>query len=227
MRTKAPDTLYVRAPRLNQLNILQQLASDPHLTQAELARRCNLSVAMVNNYMQELCALRLLEYRRKSSRNVTYYLTPDGEARIDSIRQELIHEMVDLFADAKARIHHLVTAHAPDGLQQVVLFGTGNLAELTFHALESAGINVLAICSDEPESLGGEWCGRSVLHSSQIRELSPDAVIVVDLERADEICQTLGSLSERGLMLIRLDGAPTEPPPIVHADALMSAAPAK
>jgi len=207
MRTKAPDTFYLRAPRLNQLNILQQLASDSHLTQAELARRCHLSVAMVNNYIKELCALGLLEYHRKSSRNVSYHLTPSGDVHIKSIRQELMQELVELFADAKARIQKFVIGQAPDGLQRVVLFGSGHLAELTFHALESAQLNVIGVCADDPQLLGSEWCGREVLNPSQIRFMAPDAVIVADLGRADDICRNLNYLTERGIRLIRLDGA--------------------
>jgi predicted transcriptional regulator len=207
MRTKTLDTFYVRAPRLNQLNLLQQLSSDPHLTQAELARRCNLSVAMVNNYMKELCSLGLLEYRRKSSKTVSYHLTSSGEAYIDSYRQELIQEMVQLFAEAKARIQQFVIGPASDGLRRVVLFGNGHLAELTFHALDSAGLSVIGVCADDPTLFGREWCGREVLNASQIRYMAPDAVIVADLGRSDEICRNLHYLAERGIRLIRLDGA--------------------
>lgn len=210
MRTKAPDTFYIRAPRLNQLNILQQLASDSHLTQAELARRCHLSVAMVNNYVKELCALGLVEYRRKSSRNVSYHLTSSGNAHIDNIRQELMRELVQLFAEAKVRIQEFVTGQAADGLRRVVLFGNGHLAELTFHALESARLEVIGVCDDDPQRLGQDWCGREVLNPSQIRYMAPDAVIIADLGRAGEICRSLNYLTERGIRLIRLDGA-TEP----------------
>jgi predicted transcriptional regulator len=208
MRTKTADTFYIRAPRLNQLNILQQLSSDPHLTQAVLARRCNLSVAMVNNYIKELCAQGLLEYRRKSSKSVSYHVTSSGEAYIDSYRQELIQEMVELFADAKARIQELVIGPSPGGLRRVVLFGSGHVAELTFHALESAGLTVVGVCADDPMLYGREWCGRAVLNSSQIRYMAPDAVIIADFARTDEICRSLNYLVERGIRLIRLDGVP-------------------
>ncbi len=206
MRTKTPDTFYIRAPRLNQLNILQQLATDSHLTQAELARRCSLSVAMVNNYMKELCASGLLEYRRKSSKSVSYHLTSSGSSYIETFHLELIQEMVELFADAKARIQELVIGPA-GGLRRVVLFGSGHLAELTFHALESAGFSVMAVCADDPTVLGRDWCGREVLNPSQIRYMAPDAVIIADLLRTDEICASLNYLVERGIRLIRLNAA--------------------
>jgi len=224
MRTKTPDTFYIRAPRLNQLNILQQLASDSHLTQAELARRCNLSVAMVNNYIKELYALGLLEYHRKSSRNVSYHLTASGSAHIENIRQELMLELVQLFADAKARIQEFVIGQAADGLRRVILFGSGHLAELTLHALESARLNVIGVCTDDPQLLGREWCGREVLNPSQIRYMAPDAVIIADPGRAVEICRSLNHLMERGIRLIRLDGA-AEPVPVPALEPRPSGSP--
>src|SRR5512138_927670 len=104
MRTKPFETLYIPSPRLNQLNIARELAADPHLTQAELARRCNLSVSMVNNYLKELCSMGWLEYHRKSSKTVSYHITPGGLEHLDEVQHELIHEMVDLFAVAKENI---------------------------------------------------------------------------------------------------------------------------
>ena len=54
MQKKQLPSLYLQSPKLNQLNILKQVAADAHITQAELAACCSLSVAMVNNYMKEL-----------------------------------------------------------------------------------------------------------------------------------------------------------------------------
>jgi len=51
-----------------------------------------------------------------------------------------------------------------------------------------------------------------VMSPSQIRFLDPDAVIIADSQRAEEICGTLRSLLERGISLIRLDGHSEQKP---------------
>ena len=51
MQIKDLSNLYIQSPKLNQLNILREVAANANITQAELAGRCSLSVAMVNNYM--------------------------------------------------------------------------------------------------------------------------------------------------------------------------------
>jgi|GEM_PF-503665 len=210
MRTKEMDSLYIRAPRLNQLNILSQVLSDSHMTQAELGRRCHLSVAMVNNYMKELCSSGLLEYHRKNSKNVSYHLTPAGQKQVEIIERELIREIVELFAESKAKMRDLILSGSREAIRRVVLFGSGHLAELAFHALESAGIEVIGVCDGVPAHFGREWCGREMINPSQIRYMKPDAVVVASFEESDEICNRLRYLAEYGIPLIRPDGGTQE-----------------
>lgn len=205
MRNKTPEKLHLASPRLNELNLLHCVASDPNITQAELARRCDLSVAMVNNYMKDLCAAGLLEYHRRSSKNISYHLTAAGAARVEAIDQELLQEMLDFFVMAKERVRNLVLSQLPPGPLRVVLYGFDDLATIAFHALDSGTVRIVGVCDDDPERIGREWCGREVSNPSQIRYLAPDAVVICNRERADEIYRGLRYLQERGIRLVRLD----------------------
>ncbi len=208
--------LHIAAPRLNELHILGCLAAEPNTTQAQIARRCRLSVAMVNNYMKDLCAAGLLEYRRKSSRKVTYHVTPAGLLRAQAIEQEFLEEMLTLFTEAKRLILDLVVAQVSALPHRVVLYGLGDIAVLAFHALESHEIQIVGVCDDDPTKIGREWCGREVSNPSQIRYMAPDAVIICDRARAEEMFRGLRYLQERGIKLVRLDrhigagGAPAQ-----------------
>lgn len=206
MRTKALQGLYIPAPKLNQLHILRQIASDSDITQAELAERCALSVAMINNYMKELCNAGLLEYRRRSSKSISYHLTVAGKEAADATQQELLQELVRLFADAKERVREMILSQAQCDLRRIVLYGSGDLAELAFHALESADVNIVGVCDDDPSMIGRDWCGREMLNPYQIRFIAPDSVVIASSVRTDEIYSGLSYLQSRGIRLIRLDG---------------------
>ncbi len=209
MRTKGPNTLFIAAPKLNQLNLLKELALDPHLTQAELARRCDLSVSMVNNYMKEFCTLGWLQYHRKTTKTVSYHVTAAGDSRLKSVQHELINEVADLVARAKERILAVILESTHERPRRVILYGSGVLAEMTFHALESAGIAVVGICDDDPAKLGDDWLGREILNPLQIRFLDPDAVIFAS-EGGSTACDVEGTLrhiEERGIDLVRLGRA--------------------
>lgn len=197
--------LYIQSPRLNQLNILREIGANAHVTQAELAGRCSLSVAMVNNYMKELSGAGLIEYHRKTSKSVTYHLTSSGTQHLERLQSELISEMVSMFVSDREEIRARIAGQAGRALQRVVLFGSGPLAQLTFHALELAGSKILGVCDDNPSAAGGDFCGREVLSVSQIRFLAPDAVIVADLPKTPETRLLINTLSNSGIGVIHLN----------------------
>jgi predicted transcriptional regulator len=201
--------LYIQSPRLNQLNILREVAANARITQAELARLCSLSVAMVNNYMKELCGSGYLEYHRRTIKSVTYHLTPEGKHHLELLQCMLIKEMVGMFVAAKEEIRARIIGRTNSNLQRVVLCGSGHLAQIAFHALEQSGINVIGVCDDDPEMLGRDFCGREVMNPSQIRFLVPDAVVVADSARCEDICRNLEFILDRGIELVRLDIPPS------------------
>jgi predicted transcriptional regulator len=206
MQKKELPGLYLQSPKLNQMNILREVAGDAHITQAELAARCALSVAMVNNYMKELCRTGLMEYHRRTIKSVTYHLTPAGAEQYEVLQQELMREMVGMFVASKEQVLGRIMSQAPGSLRRVVLFGCGHLAQLVFHALDLAEVNILGICDDDMDLVGGDFCGREVMSPAQVRFLSPDAVIVARAPRTDEVFKSLDALLDRGVSVIHLDG---------------------
>ena len=224
MQTKDLHSLFLQSPKLNQLNILREVGANARITQAELAGRCSLSVAMVNNYMKDLCNSGLLEYNRKSVKSVTYHLTPSGIDYLEKLQTELITEMADMYAGAKEHIKRRIMNHAGSALQRVVLYGSGHLAQLAFHALESAGVSVLGVCDDNPQRIGRDFCGREVVNPLQIRFISPDAVIIADSLDPEEIHRNFDTLSKRGIELIPLEnGQKSTSYDSLHTDGKLTA----
>lgn len=194
MRNKEVDTLYIASPRLNQLNIAKELAADPYLTQSELARRCRLSVSMVNNYLKELCSIGWLEYHRRSSKDISYHLTAQGLQELDDVQHELIHEMVDLFATAKDRIMAAILRGTGRKPRCVAVCGGGNLAQLACDALQSSGIEVVLPFHDAG--------------------ITPD-VLVMALEfpwALNDVQRVLDYADEHGIEIVRLNGHVTHAP---------------
>jgi predicted transcriptional regulator len=197
--------LYLQSPRLNQFHILREVAAESHITQAELAIRCSLSVAMVNNYMKDLYTAGLIEYRRKSSKSITYHLTADGKKQLNVLQCELIRDMGRMFESAKEEIGACISRQASVSLQRVVLYGSGHLAQLVYHALERTGVCIIAICDDDIEAIGNDFCGRVIMNPSQIRFMAPDAVIIVDSGQAETSGHGIGSNLPAGIQIIHLN----------------------
>jgi predicted transcriptional regulator len=196
--------LYLPSPKLNHLNILREIGAHAKITQAELATGCALSVAMVNNYMKELCRSGMIEYHRRSIKSVTYHLTSSGKDYFEKLQSEMIQAMLAMFVKAKKQLQACIMNQAPSVFERAVLYGSGHLAQLVFHSFDDTGVKILGFCDDNIEAIGTQICGRQIMNASQIRFLAPDAVIIVDLERTEEICRNLQFLANQGMKLIRL-----------------------
>ena len=205
IQTKEFESLYIQSPKLNRLNLLTEVAADASITQAELANRCSLSVAMVNNYMKSFCNKGFIEYKRKSVKRVSYHLTPSGTLQMEMLQTELIDEMVGMYISAKEQILTRIVNQSNSALQQVFVYGSGHLAQLAFHALEMSDICVIGVCDDDPKMIGRDLCGREVIHPSQIRFTRSGAVIITDTLKTEEILRNLNFLLNQGIKLIRLD----------------------
>lgn len=205
--------MYVQSPKMNQFNILKAVAADAHVTQAELARHSSLSVAMVNNYMKELCSSGLIEYHRKNSKTMSYHLTQRGAEQLEALHLELMLEMASLIASAQALLRERIAGQAKGDLRRVVILGSGHLARLAFHALESAGLKILGICDDDPKVLGNDFCGRQILSSSQIRFIAPDAVVVADSQENGFASFDFSELENSNIKVIRLLSSSTSRSP--------------
>jgi predicted transcriptional regulator len=207
MSPKVPDSFYIAAPKLNEFNILSLICGNSKLTQAELARRCDLSVAMVNNYMKMLCAKGLLEYHRRTIKTVTYHITTLGRDWLEAREQELLREAVDLFAQTKDHIRDAVLRQA-GAVRNVVVYGCGHLAELTIHSLTASSVSILGVCDDDPLFVGRYFCGMPVQPFTRIHDLRPDAVVIAGGVKAGDTNGTWAFLTSQGIRIVRLTGLP-------------------
>lgn len=204
MSPRVPDTFYVAAPKLNEFNILSLVSGNSRITQAELARRCALSVAMVNNYMKSLCSRGLLEYHRKTTKSVTYHLTTQGRDWIATTEKEMISDAVELFEQIKNRIREAIERAAPKGVRRVVIYGTGTLAEIVYHSLEQLNPESVSFCDDGAVGTGRELCGCPVLPFSQIADAGPDTVVLTGGVHAGDANGTWSLLASQGIFVVRM-----------------------
>jgi predicted transcriptional regulator len=196
--------LYISAPKLNQLKILQILSQEHRITQAELGTQCDLSATMINSYLKSLLFQGLLDVEKTNSRTVRYRVTAAGALAIVALHQARLTEWESLFAEGCRHVSGLITLQEPGILDRTVLFGTEGMAEMAFHALESAHAGIIAVCSEDPAAIGGEWCGRKIVLFSQVRFMAAGVVVIACPRISEFADREMEELSRQGCRIIRL-----------------------
>jgi DNA-binding MarR family transcriptional regulator len=209
MDNKSPQ-FYVPSPKMNQHELLKHISGNPHITQAELARRCGLSVAMVNNYMKELEQAGMLEFERRSMKDVSYYLTADGQMQYEVVEKELICHLASEYDRIKHRVCDYIISQSKGALHRVVLLGHGSMTGLVQHALESAHIEVLGCCQNGETHPTEKSHGMWAIEPYELDFLAPDAIIVVDPPNESKILNTLPQMLASNTEIITLYMAKTD-----------------
>jgi hypothetical protein len=85
-----------------------------------------------------------------------------------------------------------------EGAQSIVLYGTGDLAEIALLSLQEAQLDVVGVVSGR--HAGQSLCGRPVRSPASLSTTAYDRIVVVEPDR-DEVADVLGKLGVDGAMV--------------------------
>jgi len=122
-------------PKSKHLDTLLELKDDPSLSQRSLAHKLNISLGLTNSILQNLIHRGLIKAQKMTGRKILYLITPKGMV------QNLYNK----------------------GVRKVVIYGTGQLAEITYLSLLDSPLKLHSILTDDPASSKKKFLGHEVL----------------------------------------------------------------
>jgi len=114
----------------HELRILEQLESDPDLTQASLAARLGVAVGTVNWYLKRLIAKGHIKAKRIDRRRLRYVVTRQGIALRSKLTMAYLRDSMSLYRETRARARLLFDQARRAGHSVVRLEGDGEIAEI-------------------------------------------------------------------------------------------------
>lgn len=187
-----------------EISILTEIANDPYASQRALARESSLSLAVLNEYLDDLVSRGLVEIEGASPRNYRYKLTPLGVQRRNELFFDVSREIIQFYGHMKCEFRRRLEEHYAQGVRRVVLFGAAETGELVCNASLETPIEIAGIVDNDPEKQGRMLCGLPIRSPGDIAEWKPDAVIITSFGHMDEIHAQLKPMEERGLRILRL-----------------------
>jgi DNA-binding MarR family transcriptional regulator len=132
----------------HELRILEQLESNPDLTQASLAARLGVAVGTVNWYLKRLVAKGYVKAKRLDRRRLRYVVTPQGISLRSRLTVAYLRQSMRLYRETRAQARRLMEQIRGAGLATVHIRGEGEIAEICRLTGLEQGIAVL----DEAEA---------------------------------------------------------------------------
>jgi DNA-binding MarR family transcriptional regulator len=187
-------------PTKKHLDTLLELKENPSQSQRSLAHKLNISLGLTNSILQNLIHRGLIKAQKLTGRKILYLITPKGMVQATNFIYDRVRETQHYYQYAK----DLLTAHFTNlydkGARKAVLYGTGQLAEITYLSLLDSPIKLHSILTDDLDfSSKKKFLGHEILtlsdfiekYSHQVSEKSQKELVIISTINPDKLQQEI------------------------------------
>jgi DNA-binding MarR family transcriptional regulator len=185
------------------LQLLEALESEGHITQRTLASRLGIALGLTNLYLRRLIRKGYVKCVTVSANRLVYSLTPKGMTRKARLTYEFMKYSLDFYRDARQHLRRSLTRAVPLP-KKVAIYGTGDAAELVFLLLRDMGLELTAVFGPEPDR---PFLGYVVQAIGDHTQVTYDVLIVAVLERPAGTAKLLREFGvpEKKVLMLRPD----------------------
>lgn len=137
-------------PTQKHLDTLLELKDNPSQSQRSLARKLNISLGLTNSILKNLILRGWLKAKKDTGRKLLYVITPKGMANVSRLMYSRFQETLHYYHYTKDLLTAYLMKLYQQGERKVNIYGTGQLAEITYYAGISTPLKLNAIISDNP-----------------------------------------------------------------------------
>ncbi len=134
------------------LDTLLELKDDPSLSQRSLAHKLNISLGLTNSILQNLIHRGLIKAKKMTGRKILYLITPKGMVQATNFIYDRVRETQHYYQYTKDLLTTHFTNLYDKGVKKAVIYGTGQLAEITYLSLLDSPLKLHFILIDDPAS---------------------------------------------------------------------------
>ena len=179
-------------PTRKHLDTLLEIKDNPALSQRSLAHKLNISLGLTNAILQNLIHRGWVKAQKMTGRKILYLITPQGIARVTNLVYDRFRETQNYYQYTKELLTSYLTDLYNQGKRRAVIYGTNQLAEITYLSLLDSPIKLNSILTDDSDSSSKKkFLGHEVLtlpdFSQKISEIpNPNNLIILSTISQEE-----------------------------------------
>lgn len=179
-------------------HILDQVSRSGDVTQRSLSRNLGVALGLTNLYVKRLAKKGWIKIVNVKANRLRYELTPSGVAQKTAMALQCVQDSYVFYREARKSLTMTFDGIRASGARSVVLYGTGDLAEIALLSLQEAQLEVAGVVS--AHCAGQTLCGRKVSPPESLSSISYDRVVVVERDRTEAAKALEKAGVERGLV---------------------------
>lgn len=161
------------------LTLLTEVERDGAVTQRSLATKLGVALGLTNLYLKRLARKGYIKVTTIPSHRVRYLLTPQGFAEKSRLTYLYMEYSLSHYRDMRARLREALSYAAKNGTKRVVIYGTGELAEMAYLSLREMHMTLVGFVDDGRQE---SFLSYPVWPPEMLSGWEFDAVLLADLE---------------------------------------------
>jgi DNA-binding MarR family transcriptional regulator len=113
-----------------ELALLENIESDPDITQASLATQLGVAVGTVNWHLKRLIDKGYVKIKRAERKKLRYIITPEGIALRTLLTVDYIEQQFLLYRNTRQRVREHLQQIKAAGFEKVSIRGEGDVADI-------------------------------------------------------------------------------------------------
>ena len=184
-------------PTKKNLDTLMEIKNNPSTTQRSLSLKLNISLGLTNSILQNLIHRGWIKVQKMTGRKILYLITPEGMANVSRLMYNRFQETLHYYHYTRDLLTAYLMKLYQQGEKTINIYGTGQLAEITYYAGIGTPLKLNAIITDDPSKkifLGHEVLSLSDFiekYSQQLSEKSQKELLIISTVSPDKLQQEI------------------------------------
>ena len=181
----------------SELDTLMEIKNNPSTTQRSLSHKLNISLGLTNSILQNLIYRGWIKVQKMTGRKILYLITPEGMANVSRLMYNRFQETLHYYHYTKDLLTAYLMKLYQQGEKTINIYGTGQLAEITYYAGISTPLKLNVIITDDPSKkifLGHEVLSLSDFiekYSQKLSEKSQKELLIISTVSPDKLQQEI------------------------------------
>ena len=162
------------------LLLLTEVERDGGVTQRSLAAKLGVALGLANLYLKRLVRNGYIAITTIPSRRIRYVLTPEGSAEKSRLTSLRLEYALSHYRELRARLREALSQMDQNGMKRVVIYGTSELAEMTYLSLREMQMTLVGFVDDGRQESFLSYPVRSL---DVLREWQFDVVLLANFDQ--------------------------------------------
>jgi len=165
----------MKSSTYHEMHLLTEVSRSPDASQRELSKRVGVALGLTNLMLRRLVKKGYIKISGTKRSRIRYLITPQGILEKSRLMYEFVQYSLQLYGRVRRSLREQLTAVAREGHRRILLYGTGELAEIAFLTVHEMGLELVGVIEDLPTL--ESFLGRQVQGLGAIGVSSYDRVI--------------------------------------------------